>query len=63
MNATDVLPPVTALELHSELARGGHRLILFGADQRLLRAARAEGLETFNPEMGTDIQLAALLSA
>jgi predicted nucleic acid-binding protein len=63
VNATDALHLVTALELHSEIAREGHRLILFGADQRLLRAAQAEGLEIFNPETGTEAQLAALLSA
>ena len=32
------------------------------ADQRLLRAAQAEGLTIFNPETGTRAQLEELLS-
>jgi predicted nucleic acid-binding protein len=37
------------------------RLFLVTADQRLVRAARAEGLPTLNPEVTTEEDVAALL--
>lgn len=63
LNATDALHLVTALQFHSELVTYGHRLIVFVADQRLLRAAQSEGLEALNPETDTGDRLAALLSS
>jgi predicted nucleic acid-binding protein len=61
LNATDALHLQVALEVQSQLHRQGDTLLLFGADQRLLRAAQAEGLTIFNPENSTSAQLEALL--
>jgi hypothetical protein len=36
-------------------------LVLVSSDQRLLRAAQAEGLVTFNPEIQDQATLAALV--
>lgn len=51
-----------ALEVHSRLHRQGDTLLLFAADRRLLRAAQAESLTSFNPETGSRSQLETLLS-
>ena len=53
VNATDALHLRVALEVHSQLHRQGDTLLLFAADQRLLRAAQTEGLTIFNPETGS----------
>ncbi|MCI0463268.1 MAG: hypothetical protein L0Z62_40495 [Gemmataceae bacterium] len=37
--------------------------VLLAADQRLLRAAQAEGLKTLNPERITDADVPAFLAA
>jgi len=63
LRAADALHLQLALELHGQLYAVGDRLLFFGADHRLLRAAQDEGLTTFNPETGTEDQLAALLAA
>jgi predicted nucleic acid-binding protein len=63
LNSTDALHLQVALETHSRLRSQGDRLLFFCADHRLLRAAQAEGLTTFNPETGTEPQLVALLAA
>ena len=62
LNATDALHLQVALEVHSRLQRQGEVLLFFAADRRLLRAAQAEGLAIFNPEVGTSAQLESLLS-
>jgi len=62
LNATDALHLQVALEAHSRLHRQGEVLLFFAADRRLLRAAQAEGLAIFNPEVGTSAQLESLLS-
>jgi predicted nucleic acid-binding protein len=62
LNATDALHLQVALEAHSQLYRQGDRLLFFSADQRLLRAAQAEGLTIFNPETGRETQLETLLA-
>ena len=62
LNATDALHLQAALEVQSRLHTQGNTLLVFAADQRLLRAAQAEGLTTFNPETGTHAQLEELLS-
>jgi predicted nucleic acid-binding protein len=62
LNATDALHLRVALEVHSQLHRQGDTLLLFAADRRLLRAAQAEGLMIFNPEVGSSAQLESLLS-
>jgi predicted nucleic acid-binding protein len=62
LNATDALHLQVALEVHSHLHRQENALLFFAADRRLLRAAQAEGLAIFNPEVSTSAQLASLLS-
>ena len=62
LNATDTLHLQVALKVHSRLQRQGEVLLFFAADRRLLRAAQAEGLAIFNPEVGTSAQLESLLS-
>lgn len=48
--------------MQSRLHEQGDTLLFFSADQRLLRAAQAEGLTIFNPETGTEAQLETLLT-
>ena len=62
LNTTDALHLQVALEVHSRLQRQGEVLLFFAADRRLLRAAQAEGLAIFNPEVGTSTQIESLLS-
>jgi predicted nucleic acid-binding protein len=50
INCTDALALRSALALARKLRAGGGELVLVASDQRLLRAAQAEGLSTFNPE-------------
>jgi len=63
INATDGLVLQSALSLAAELRTGGHNLVLVTSDQRLLRAAPAEGLQTFNPETESETDLDVLLAA
>ena len=62
LNATDALHLQVTLEVQSRLHKHGDTFLVFAADQRLLRAAHAEGLAIFNPETGTQAQLEALLA-
>jgi predicted nucleic acid-binding protein len=61
INATDGIILRSALDLAAHLRTQGHNLILMTSDQRLLKAAQAEGLLTFNPEMQTEAELDLLL--
>lgn len=61
INATDAILLRSALDLDANLRVGGDSLALVASDQRLLRAAQAEGLTTFNPETQTTADLDALL--
>ena len=61
INATDAIILRLALNLATQLRAAGHDLILVASDQRLLRAAQAEGLGTFDPETQSQIVLDALL--
>ena len=54
LNSVDAMVLRSALDIATELRRAGDRLVLVASDQRLLRAAHAEGLQIFNPE--TDSQ-------
>ena len=54
LNSVDAMVLSSALEVATNLRRTGDTLVLVASDQRLLRAARAEGLQIFNPE--TDSQ-------
>jgi predicted nucleic acid-binding protein len=60
INGTDAIVLRLALNLAARL-RASHDAILVASDQRLLRAAQAEGLLTFNPETQTQVELDALL--
>ena len=51
LNSVDALVLRSALRIAAELRRAGDTLVLVASDQRLLRAARAEGLQVFNPEI------------
>ena len=54
INSTDAIILCCALDSAIELRTEGDDLIMVATDARLLRAAQAEGLRTFNPE--TDSQ-------
>jgi predicted nucleic acid-binding protein len=61
LNATDAILLRSALDLAAPLKAAGHDLAVVSSDQRLLRAARAEGLLTFNPETQSATDLDALI--
>lgn len=62
INSTDALILKSALAIARRLRGTGSDLVLVASDQRLLRAAQAEGLVTFNPETEGQAVLAALMS-
>lgn len=62
LNATDALHLQVALEVQGQLHRQNNTLLFFSADQRLLRAARQEGLVVFNPETAAETELEESLS-
>ncbi len=51
LNSVDALVLRSALNIATELRNAGDTLVLAASDQRLLRAARTEGLQVFNPEL------------
>jgi predicted nucleic acid-binding protein len=53
LNATDTVILLSALNLQKSLRQSGEDLILCAADNRLARAAEAEGIKVFNPETDT----------
>jgi predicted nucleic acid-binding protein len=61
LNSTDAIALRSALALAAKLRARGDDLALVTSDQRLLRAAQAEGLATFNPETQDQAALAVLL--
>jgi predicted nucleic acid-binding protein len=61
INATDALVLRSALNEAVALRAAGNDLVLVASDQRLLNAAQAEGLVTFNPQTQTQADLDALL--
>lgn len=61
VNATDAILLRLALNLAVRLRAAGTDLVLVASDQRLLRAAQAEGLVTFDPETQSQVVLDALL--
>jgi predicted nucleic acid-binding protein len=61
INSTDAITLRSALAIAQKLRAGGDDLVLVASDLRLLRAAQAEGLNTFNPESQDQAALAALL--
>ena len=62
INSTDALILRSALAIARRLRRAGDDLVLVASDQRLLRAAQAENLTTFDPEMQDHAALAALMA-
>jgi predicted nucleic acid-binding protein len=62
INATDAIILRSALNLAISLRAAGDDLVLCACDQRLLRAASAEGLATFNPETQDQVALDAFLA-
>jgi predicted nucleic acid-binding protein len=62
INATDAVILRSALDLAAQLRADGNDLALVASDHRLLRAAQAEGLLTFDPETQTETDLDALLT-
>lgn len=61
VNATDAMVLHAALGLAQHLQSLREDLVLVASDQRLLRAAGAEGLVTFNPEIHDQSDLDLLL--
>jgi hypothetical protein len=61
INGNDAIFLRSALSLASKLRPGGDGLFLVASDLRLLRAARAEGLITFDPERQSQADLDAIL--
>jgi hypothetical protein len=61
INSTDALTLKSALAVARSLRRAGDDLVLVASDQRLLRAAQAEGVVTVNPETQDLAALAMLI--
>ncbi|HEY1380312.1 MAG TPA: type II toxin-antitoxin system VapC family toxin [Gemmataceae bacterium] len=61
INSTDAILLVSALDLAAPLRAAGDDLLLVASDQRLLKAARAEGLSVFDPETQSAADLDTLL--
>jgi hypothetical protein len=61
INSTDALILKSALAIARRLRSAGNDLVLVASDQRLLRAAQAERLATFDPESQDQAALAALV--
>jgi predicted nucleic acid-binding protein len=61
LNATDAILLKSALGLALALRAGTDDLVLVAPDHRLLRAAQAEGLTTFDPETQTQADLDHLI--
>jgi predicted nucleic acid-binding protein len=61
VNANDGIVLQSALDFGSQAQATGHTLVLATSDQRLLRAAHAEGLVTFDPESQSQADLDALI--
>ena len=51
LNSVDAIVLRSALDIAAELRDTENTLVLVASDQRLLRAARTEGLQVFNPEV------------
>lgn len=62
LNGTDAIVLRSALDFADQLRASGDDLVVVASDRRLLRAAQAEGLLTFDPETQTQAELDALLA-
>ena len=63
INANDAIVLQIALDLVAQRRTEGNTLVLVASDQRLLKAAQAEGLLTFDPERQTEVELDTLLAS
>jgi len=63
LNATDAIVLRVCLDLADLLRTEANDLVLVASDQRLLKAAQAEGLVTYDPETQPLAELEALVSA
>jgi predicted nucleic acid-binding protein len=61
INSTDAIVLHSALTVAAQARALGNHLVLVTSDQRLLKAAQAEGLLTFDPETQDQAALDALL--
>jgi predicted nucleic acid-binding protein len=62
INSTDALILKCALDKAVALRNVGDDLVLVSSDARLVRAAKAEGLPTFNPETDDQQTLDSLIN-
>ena len=62
LNSVDAMVLRSALDVATELRSTDDRLVLVASDRRLLRAARAEGLQVFNPEIDSQQTLVDWIS-
>ncbi|MCG9131426.1 type II toxin-antitoxin system VapC family toxin [Candidatus Poribacteria bacterium] len=62
LNSVDAMVLRSALDTATELRSTADRLVLVASDQRLLRAAHAEGLQIFNPEIDSQQTLTDWIS-
>lgn len=61
INSTDAITLKSAVAIAHKLRTAGNDLVLVTSDQRLLRAAQTEGLQTFDPETQDATALAAFI--
>ena len=61
INSTDAIILRCALDKAAELRAHGHDLVMVSSDLRLIRAAKAEGLITFDPETDDQQTLDSLI--
>jgi len=57
LNATDAVVLRVYLDVAALLRTGGNDVVLVASDQRLIKAAHAEGLITFDPETQSLVEL------
>ena len=62
INSTDAIILQCALDKANELRMDDHDLILVSSDTNLLKAARSEGLRTFNPTTNARAYLDSLIN-
>jgi predicted nucleic acid-binding protein len=62
INSNDAIILRFSVDLAIDLRTAGDDLVLVASDRRLLRAAQAEGLATFDPETQSQADLDALLT-
>ena len=63
INSSDAYILQCALDKANELRIDGHDLILVSNDQRLLKAAKSEGVRTFDPNTNSQAALDILINA